>query len=230
MICKYLSILMLFLLSLTSCSREDPIKENSNLRNNHSVVFAFLSIPEDTQAFIDSITALEEVITYDTLTVTVNDSIHFMGFLRYNSDKVFRYAWDMDGSGNLIQSANASLFAYAYNTTGVFSPLFIAVDGAAARDTAGKDQFVRVIDTPPSLTLFEDTLWTRAEKSAVIKMLASDSFGSITKLTLDWNADGKTDTSVVPVLDSLTATLYRLRFPTRPRDSMKPTIKPSLSP
>ncbi len=203
MIFRYLSILALFLVSLTSCSREDPIKENSNLRNNHSVVFGFLSVPEDTQAFIDSIVALDKVITFDTLTVTVHDSIYFMGFLRYNSDKVFRYVWDMGDKDSLIQSANATLHSYAYDSAGIYSPLFIAVDGASARDTAGRNQFVRVIDTPPFLSLLDDTLWTRAEKNAVLKMLASDSFGRITKLTLDWNADGKVDSTITPIIDSL---------------------------
>ena len=92
-------VLALGMACLFGCSRESSIKENVNLRNNHSVVFAFNKPFENAEAFADSIINLsnpDSVLVYDTLTITVNDTVYLMGFLRYNSDKVYRYIWHFE--------------------------------------------------------------------------------------------------------------------------------------
>ena len=180
-------VLALGLACLFGCSRESSIRENVNLRNNHSVVFAFNKPFENAEAFADSIINLsnpDSVLVYDTLTITVNDTVYLMGFLRYNSDKVYRYIWHFeepyskdnkdtlqkdcefyshgvtDKGCNYVteSSANAMPHFRVYPDTGIYSPLFIAIDGNNARDTAGIGQYIRVIDTPPYLNVPKDTL------------------------------------------------------------------------
>ena len=59
---------------LFGCSRESSVMENVNLRNNHSIVFAFDHPFENAEAFADSITTatLPADSVPDTITVTVN--------------------------------------------------------------------------------------------------------------------------------------------------------------
>jgi uncharacterized membrane protein len=194
------------LLSLSGCSRESSISENVNLRNNHSVVFVSRTPFKDPQAFADSIVNLsnpDSVIAHDTLTVTINDTIYLMGFLKYNADKIYRYAWTFKNPDSTIVSKNATQEMWVFTKTSdkgtncpvakskLFCPLFIAVDGNNARDTAGKDQFIRVIDTPPYLTVPKDTLWTRAKSDITFPIVALDSFGTIKNIQIDLDASGK---------------------------------------
>ena len=194
------------LLSLSGCSRESSISENVNLRNNHSVVFVSRTPFKDPQAFADSILNLpnpDSVIAHDTLTVTINDTIYLMGFLKYNADKIYRYAWSFKNPDSTIVSKNATQEMWVFTQTSnkgnncpinkgkLFCPLFIAVDGNNARDTAGKDQFIRVIDTPPYLSVPKDTLWTRAKSDITFPIVALDSFGTIKSIKVDRDASGK---------------------------------------
>ena len=195
----------LTLVSLNSCSRESSIKENVNLRNNHSVVFIFRAPFENPEAFADSIINLpnpDSVIVSDTITVTIGDTVHMMGFLRYNADKIYLYQWILDSlvtdsTGKkkmkkaLVTSHNATPQSWVYMKEGIYSPLFVAIDGNSATDTAGKDQFIRVINTPPYLGVPRDTLWTRAKSSITFPILALDSFGTITSFKVDLDAQGK---------------------------------------
>lgn len=199
--------LTLCILSLVNCSRESSIKENVNLRNNHSVVFVYKTPFENPEAFADSIINLpnpDSVIVSDTITVTIGDTIHMMGFLRYNSDKIYLYQWILDslvkdstGKGKdkmkkaLVTGRNATPQSWVYLKEGIYSPLFVAVDGNSATDTAGKDQFIRVINTPPYLGVPRDTLWTRAKSPITFPVLALDSFGTITSFKVDVDAKGK---------------------------------------
>ncbi len=176
---KHVILFALLLLLFVGCSRESDIRVNGSLRNNHSVVFAFTERPDSVESFVDSVSALDSVYTFDTLTVTVHDSVYLMGFLKYNANKVLRYAWKMGDRDTLLSGTNGGLFPYAYDSAGVYSPLFIAVDGANARDTAGRGQFIRVIDTPPDISVAEDTLWVRGERDANVSFFATDSFGTI---------------------------------------------------
>ena len=201
--------LTLCIMSLVNCSRESSIKENVNLRNNHSVVFIYKAPFENPDAFADSIINLpnpDSVIVSDTITVTIGDTIHMMGFLRYNSDKIYLYQWILDslvkdttGKGKdkmkkvLVTGHNATPQSWVYPKEGVYSPLFVAVDGNSATDTAGKDQFIRVINTPPYLGVPKDTLWTRAKSSISFPVLALDSFGTIKSFKVDVDAKGKRD-------------------------------------
>lgn len=188
-------VISLLFIIFFGCSRESTIKENLNLRDNHSIVFAFRHSFENPEAFADSIRALDSVLVFDTLTVTVHDSIHFMGFLRHNSEKVFRYAWRMSDNDSAKVGANGKPFTYAYDSVGVYSPLFIAVDGNGARDTAGRGQYIRVIDTPPNLFLPADTVWTSAAKKASFAIVANDSLGEVTRVSINWSGGKKADTS-----------------------------------
>ena len=199
--------LALCMMSLINCSRESSIKENVNLRNNHSVVFVQRAAFENPDAFADSIINLpnpDSVIVSDTVTVTIGDTIHMMGFLRYNANKIYLYQWILDslvkdttGKGKdkmkktLVTGHNATPQSWVYFKEGVYSPLFVAVDGNSATDTAGKDQFIRVINTPPYLGVPKDTLWTRAKSSITFPVLALDSFGTITSFKVDVDAKGK---------------------------------------
>ena len=161
---------------------------------------------KDPQAFADSILNLsnpDSVIAHDTLTVTVNDTVYLMGFLKYNADKIYRYAWTFKNPDSTIVSKNATQEMWVFTKTSnkgtncpaakskLFCPLFIAVDGNNARDTAGKDQFIRVIDTPPYLSVPKDTLWTRAKSDITFPIVALDSFGTIKKIQVDLDASGK---------------------------------------
>ena len=197
--------IFLTLVSLNSCSRESSIKENVNLRNNHSVVFIFNTPFKNPDAFADSIINLpnpDSVIVNDTVTVTIGDTIHMMGFLRYNADKIYLYQWILDSlvtdsTGKqkmkkaLITGHNATPQSWVYLKEGVYSPLFVAIDGNSATDTAGKDQFIRVINTPPYLGVPKDTLWTRAKSPITFPILALDSFGTIASFQVDLDAQGK---------------------------------------
>lgn len=212
-------VLALGMACLFGCSRESSIRENVNLRNNHSVVFAFNKPFENAEAFADSIINLsnpDSVLVYDTLTITVNDTVYLMGFLRYNSDKVYRYIWHFEepyskdnkdtlkkdcefyfhgetGNGcNYVteNSSNATPHFRVYPDTGIYSPLFIAIDGNNARDTAGIGQYVRVINTAPYLSVPKDTLWTRSKGEITFTIVALDSFGTIKSLSVDLDASG----------------------------------------
>ena len=204
------SLILLFgiflgLISLNSCSRESSIKENVNLRNNHSVVFIFRAPFENPEAFADSIINLpnpDSVIVSDTITVTIGDTVHMMGFLRYNADKIYLYQWILDSlvtdsTGKqkmkkaLVTSHNATPQSWVYKKEGVYSPLFVAIDGNSATDTAGKDQYIRVINTPPYLGVPKDTLWTKAKSPITFPVFALDSFGTITSFMVDLDAQGK---------------------------------------
>ena len=200
-------VLVLSVISLVNCSRESSIKENVNLRNNHSVVFVYSTPFENPDAFADSIINLsnpDSVIVSDTVTVTIGDTIHMMGFLRYNADKIYLYQWILDslvkdttGKGKdvmkkaLVTGHNATPQSWVYHKEGVYSPLFVAIDGNSATDTAGKDQFIRVINTPPYLGVPKDTLWTRAKSPITFPVLALDSFGTITSFKVDVDGKGK---------------------------------------
>lgn len=212
--------LALFVAAITGCSRESSIRENVSLRNNHSVVFAFNKPFKDAEAFADSIINLDHpdsVLVYDTLTITVNDTVYLMGFLRYNTDKIYRYIWHFEepfhkDSKDTLQkdcefyfngetekgcnyatenSDNAKPHFRVYADTGLYSPLFIAIDGNNARDTAGIGQFVRVINTAPFLSVPKDTLWTRYKGEITFPIVARDSFGVIKSVKIDPDANGK---------------------------------------
>ncbi|MCQ2055385.1 MAG: hypothetical protein MJY82_08870 [Fibrobacter sp.] len=212
--------LALCIATLFGCSRESSIKENVSLRNNHSVVFAFNKPFKDAEAFADSIINLsnpDSVLVYDTLTITVNDTVYLMGFLRYNADKIYRYIWHFEepynkengdslkkdcefysqgktskGCNYVTESSdNAKPHFKVYTQAGLYSPLFIAIDGNNARDTAGVGQYVRVINTAPYLSVPKDTLWTRSKGDITFPIVALDSFGSIKNIKVDLDASGK---------------------------------------
>jgi hypothetical protein len=168
------------------CSREDPIKENPTLGKNHAAVFAFQGSVPDSAKIAELAEAVAEQDTLnDTLTITVHDSLRFMGILPYNTDKIYKYLWKMGDSDSLLPGANKVIRSYAYDSTGTYTPMFIAIDGASARDSA-RNVVIHVINTPPVLTIPMDTVRARSKKAATLKFLAHDSCGSIVKTALKY--------------------------------------------
>lgn len=191
-------------LALFGCSRESSVKENVNLKNNHSRVFAFDKPIEDAQAFADSMTnvAASEADTIpDTLTVTVNDTVYLIGLLPYNVDKIYRFQWTLtkkNGKDTTIIGDNAKPQAWAYAKPGLYEPKFVAFDGNNATDTAGtatRKSWIRVIDTKPELIVPKDTLWTKHDGDITFPILATDSFGTIVDVMIDLDASGKKESA-----------------------------------
>ena len=179
---------------LYGCSRESSIVENARLRNNHSIVFALNTPFENAEAFADSIslTELPADSIADTITVTVNESVYFMGFLPLYAEKIYRFEWIFGDT--VITSANKTVQSWAYSEEGIFFPIFRAVDGNNAIDTAGihrRPLYIRVIDTPPLLDVPRDTVKARHKKPAKFRLRASDSCGTITSIKVDLDASGK---------------------------------------
>ena len=189
--------------------------ENVNLRNNHSIVFAFDHPFENAEAFADSITTatLPADSVPDTITVTVGDSVYFMGFLPLYADKIYRFEWIFGDS--VITSQNTATQSWAYDSAGVYFPIFRAVDGNNAIDTAGvhrRPLYIRVIDTPPDLYVPRDTVKARHKKSATFNIWAADSFGTVVEIKVDIDGPGKDsakvwETKKVKGSDSLTLTI-----------------------
>ena len=186
------------MLAFFGCSRESSVKENVNLKNNHSRVFAFdKPIPE---TFIDSLANApvnEADPIPDTLTVTVNDTVYLIGVLPYFEDKISRYQWTLtkkDGKDTNIIGSNAKLQTWAYAKAGLYEPKFVVIDYNNATDTAGtatRKAWVKVIDTKPELVVPKDTLWTKHDGDITFPILASDSFGTITSVKVDLDGSGK---------------------------------------
>ena len=206
--------LMLFvgLIAMTTlfgCSRESSVKENVNLRNNHSRVFAFKEPIENPQTFADSManTPVSETDSIpDTLTVTVNDTVYLIGLLPYNVDKIYAFHWVLaqkrDGKivDTTITTNNATPQKWVFTKDSVYYPLFIAIDGNNTTDTAGsatKKTYIRVIDTKPKLSVPKDTLWTSHNGNITFPIFASDSFGTVTSIKVDLDASGKNDSAKV---------------------------------
>ena len=189
---------LIFMVAFFGCSRESSVKENVNLKNNHSRVFIFKERIEDLKTFKDSITAITEMDTLpDTLTVTINDSVYMIGVLPYYEDKIYGFEWILtkkDGKDTSIIGNNEKQQVWAYAKPGLYEPKFVAHDGNDATDTAGtatRKAWVRVIDTKPKLVVPKDTLWTKHDGDITFPILASDSFGIITSIKVDLDASGK---------------------------------------
>ena len=205
--------------TLYGCSRESSIVENPRLRNNHSIVFGFDHPFENAEGFVDSILHMDlpaDSIS-DTITVTVNDSVYFIGFLPLYAEKIYRFEWILpkDSSDTVITSANTTVQSWAFSKEGVYFPIFRAVDGNNAIDTAGihrRALYIRVIDTPPMLDVPRDTVRARHKKPAKFNVRASDSCGTIKSFKIDLDASGKDSAKVwktekIEGTDSLTLTI-----------------------
>lgn len=198
-----ITVFFLTIASFSGCSRESSLKENVNLKNNHSRVFAFNTPIEDPQAFADSManTVFEADTIPDTLTVTVNDTVYLIGLLPYNVEKIYRFQWTLtkkNGKDTTIIGNNARPQAWAYANAGIYEPKFVAFDGNNATDTAGtatRKAIIQVIDTKPTLIVPKDTLWTKHDGMITFPILASDSFGTVTNIKVDLDAAGKKDSA-----------------------------------
>lgn len=208
--------LAICLVALFGCSRESSITEDTRLKNNHSIVFAFDHPFENPETFADSIRTIDISADSipDTITVTIGDSIYLMGFLPLYAEKIYRFEWifektskeDSDdddddddddkksSKDSVITSENVATQSWAYEKAGVYFPIFRAIDGNNAIDTAGihhRPLYIKVIDTPPILSVPRDTVKARHEKSATFNIWAADSFGTIVKAKVDYDGDGK---------------------------------------
>ena len=192
--------------TLSGCSRESSVKENVNLKNNHSRVFTFNEPIQDVQAFVDSVTntAVSEADTIpDTLTVTVNDTVYLIGLLPDSSivKKIYLFEWILtkkDGKDTSLTGKYAKLQKWVYTKPGLYEPKFVAHDGNNATDTAGtatRKAWIQVIDTKPTLIVPKDTLWTKHDGDITFPILASDSFGTITSIKVDLDAKGKKESA-----------------------------------
>jgi hypothetical protein len=201
--------------ALYGCSRESSIVENPRLRNNHSIVFAFDHPFDNAEAFADSIRHADMPADSiaDTITVTVNDSVYFMGFLPLYAEKIYRFEWIFGDT--VITSENTKVQSWSFDSTGVYFPIFRAVDGNNAIDTAGvhrRPLYIRVIDTPPLLDVPRDTVRARHKKPATFNVRAIDTCGTIEKFKVDLDAKGKDTAKVwkaekIEGTDSLTLTI-----------------------
>ncbi|MBR2306343.1 MAG: hypothetical protein IKA48_03975 [Fibrobacter sp.] len=200
---------------LYGCSRESSIVENPRLRNNHSIVFAFDKPFDNAEAFADSIRHADMPADSiaDTITVTVNDSVYFMGFLPLYAEKIYRFEWIFGDT--VITSENTRVQSWSFDSAGVYFPIFRAVDGNNAIDTAGihrRPLYIRVIDTPPLLDVPRDTVRARHKKPATFTVRAIDTCGTIEKFKVDLDAKGKDTAKVwkaekIEGTDSLTITI-----------------------
>ncbi|MBR1745032.1 MAG: hypothetical protein IJ734_03440, partial [Fibrobacter sp.] len=203
------------LATLHGCSRESSIVENARLKDNHSIVFAFDHPFDNAEAFADSIrhTDMPADSIADTITVTVNDSVYFMGFLPLYAEKIYRFEWIFGDT--VITSENTRVQSWSFDSTGVYFPIFRAVDDNNAIDTAGihrRPLYIRVIDTPPLLDVPRDTVRARHKKPATFTVRAIDTCGTIEKFKVDLDAKGKDTAKVwkaekIEGTDSLTITI-----------------------
>lgn len=201
--------------ALYGCSRESSIVENPRLRDNHSIVFAFAHPFDNAEAFADSIRHADMPADSiaDTITVTVNDSVYFMGFLPLYAEKIYRFEWIFGDT--VITSENTKVQSWSFDSAGVYFPIFRAVDGNNAIDTAGvhrRPLYIRVIDTPPLLDVPRDTVRARHKKPATFNVRAIDTCGTIEKFKVDLDAKGKDTAKVwkaerIEGTDSLTITI-----------------------
>ena len=82
--------LAICLLFLCGCSNDPSVYEPQLFQDGHSVIFASTHPFKNPHAFADSIANLAEadsIASYDTLTVTINDTIYFMGILGSSAEK-----------------------------------------------------------------------------------------------------------------------------------------------
>ena len=193
--------LAICLLFLCGCSNDPSVYEPQLFQDGHSVIFASTHPFKNPHAFADSIANLAEadsIASYDTLTVTINDTIYFMGILGSSAEKNLHYEWSFNNPDSTIESNGLNQEKWVFTKTSdkgincplansnLYCPLFIAIKGHH-RDTAGKEQFIRVINTPPYLRLPKDTLWIPSKGDITFPIVAKDSFGYIKKIKIFFN-------------------------------------------
>ena len=190
--------LAICLLFLCGCSDDPSVYEPQLFHDGHSVIFASTHPFKNPHAFADSIANLadaDSIASYDTLTVTINDTIYFMGILGSSEEKNLHYEWSFNNPDSTIESNGLNQEKWVFTKTSdkgincplansnLYCPLFIAIKGHH-RDTAGKEQFIRVINTPPYLRLPKDTLWIPSKGDITFPIAAKDSFGYIKKIKI----------------------------------------------
>ena len=132
----------------------------------------------------------------DTITITVNDTVYFTGTMPSDTDKIKRYVWHVDEP---YEVDNAKTFSYAFKEVGVYNPFFITVDKKDVGDTVGANQFIRVVNTIPSLSVPKDTLWTKANGPVTFPVVAKDSLDAIKSIEIDLDASGKAEAKSLDV-------------------------------
>lgn len=189
------AFLMLFTALVVSCSRESGIKVNPDLKDSRFAMFVLTSRPDSLERFVDSIARVDTVHLADTIGFTVNDTVYLVGYKYKNGERVAKYAWFVQGKA-AEAGRNGALHTTVFNTAGDYRVYFLAVDGDNGRDSTGYTQVIRVIDDPPQLRVLADTVWARHAGPAEVSVVAADSFGRVDSLRIDYQADGKWDTTL----------------------------------
>jgi len=191
------SLLLLAMLGLGACSRKSNISENP-LLSQHPVLFILHSKPADVQAFVDSIAELpgDSVIIPDTVVATINDTLWCVGHFGGNAKSVQIYYWKVSDQRSVMKRTNDDIQGFSFTDTGSYQVFFHLQDGLGGRDSAGLNQWVRVINTLPHVKFVMDTVLAASKGPANLVFLALDSMGSVPSVKLDYNLDGTWDTTV----------------------------------
>lgn len=193
-------IAILFLLVLTlflGCSRESGIARNP-LLGKHPVVFLLRHDPGDIDAFIDSVLALpgDSVVIPDTVNATIDDTIWCVGYFGGSSQAIAAYRWKVTSKTDFTQRKNNDLLTISFDSTGIYQAKFLLRDNLNALDSAGGNQYIRIIDTKPLISFSADTAFARAKGPVNFSFLATDSFGTVRSIRLDFDLNGKWDTTI----------------------------------
>jgi len=188
-----------FLLFVTfwGCTRQAGIKVNQDLTKNPAA-FYLRSAPANVQKFIDSIVALpsDSIRVQDTVTVTINDTVYSVGFFASTTaNKVALWEWRSSDGRILHNRKNNDMLPIAFADTGMYQVLFYLQDNINGVRQAGLKQWIHVINTLPRIKFISDTTWAPHKGPATFTFFAADSFGRVTAVLLDYNHDGKWDTT-----------------------------------
>lgn len=184
----------------SSSSEPEAIKIDY-FKDNHARVFVQQEAFQDPGIFADSMITAEAFTpdsVADTLTLTINDTVYFMGVIPQVYDSVFKYQWVLQldsGKDTTFAADNADPIGWAFSKAGIYNPLFI-VTADSSTDSSGtitKNIFINVIDTKPVLSVPEDTLKTRNKGDIKFAIFAKDSLGTIEKVLIDLDASGEED-------------------------------------
>lgn len=191
-------ILFLFALALLlSCSRESGIARNP-LLGKHPVVFLLREDPGDIEAFIDSVLELpgDSVVIPDTVNATIDDTIWCVGYFGGTTKAVASYRWKVTGKAELKDRRNRDVLPITFDSVGVFQAKFMLRDNLNAADSAGGTQYIRIIDTDPLVHFVGDTAYSKSKGPADFYFFATDTFGRISEIQLDYDMNGKWDTTI----------------------------------
>jgi len=191
---RTLFIFLLLVILFAGCSRESDIVPNPGFKDTRFVVMVLRQRPDSLDKFIDSIARLDTVVQDDTVGFTVNDTVYLLGYKYRNGEKVFQYTWRIDSMAP-IRGKNGDIYPVVFPDSGTFRTLLSAEDLSTGRDSAGTNQYVRIVKDPPVVHVLKDTVWARNAFPAQVPLHASDLYGRVERIRLDYDADGDWDST-----------------------------------